>query len=151
MILFAQIALVAIAVFCLAYVVAHIRAGFKTRLVLFALLAIGLACGCGPVNGKPKSPSFVVVVHNDDLLYPETMNLSWWNASTIAGVQTATIPGGGSHVFFVGFMPDGFELDSTAYPAQSGGQVWQTPEYAGFYVFHVHYPTGVTWGEYPVR
>jgi hypothetical protein len=150
MILAAQIALLAIAVFCLGFVVMHIRAGFRTRLILFAFLTLGLLCGCGPVKTPPPSPSFVVVIHND-LAAPELVDLSWRRGATVGPRARATIPAGGWHSFFVGFTPDMVELDSAAFPAQSGGKIWQAPDYWGFYVFHVRYPSGATWCEYPVK
>jgi len=144
-----QVFLVLVALGCIVYAIHLLRNGSKGIRPFMILAVISASLGCGPVN-RQKDPSFVVVVHNTDT-YPETAVVSWWLGSTIAGVTTKTIAPGGSESFYVGFMPDGFELDTTAYPAQSGGQVWMTPEYRGFYVFHVLYPSGSSWGEVEVK
>ena len=153
--LLTQIALLVISVSCLAWACVLIRREGRGWLKS-VLLLVGLASlvGCGPMlnghSGSGAKNSFVVVVHNQDLAYPETVVLSWWRDSTIAGISTRMILAGGEAAFAIGAMPDGFELDTTAYPAQLGGQVWQTPEYRDFYVFHVYYPSGFAFGAFPV-
>jgi len=144
-----QVSLVLIAIGCLVYAVHLLRKGSKGIRPFLLLTAISASSlGCAP--SRPKDPSFVVVVHNQDT-YPETAVVSWWHESTITGITTKTIAPGGSETFYIGFVPDGFELDTTAHPAQLGGQVWMTPEYRGFYVFHVAYPSGSAWGEFEVK
>ena len=150
MVLFVQIVLVAIAVFCLGWAACKLRREMWMRVVLFAIMLLGFLA-CGPISKPPPRPSFVVVVHNLDIVYPETAVVSWWKDSEIIGITTRTIPAGGDATFFIGFIPDGFELDTTAHPAQSGGQAWSGPEISGCYVFHVVYPTGYTWKEYEVK
>jgi hypothetical protein len=140
--------LLIISVACLIYAGYLLRR--QTRGWLKSILFVtGLGLlGCAP--SRPKIMSFVVVVHNQDS-YPETAVVSWWHDSTISGVTTLTIPAGGSRAFFMGSMPDGFELDTTAHPAQLGGEVWMTPDYRDCYVFHVHYPSGFTWKQFKTK
>ncbi len=121
--------------------------------LLITLLALGIM-GCGPISKAAPSlgHGFAVVVHNQDTVAsPETATVTWWKGSSIVGRETYVMPPGGTATFFMGSTPDGFELDTSYYPAQAGGQVWQTPDYAGWLIFNVGYPSGSAWGEISVR
>ncbi len=123
-------------------------------LLPFALVAAGMVQGCGPMiyghSGGGPNYSFTVVVHNNDVAYAESVSVSWWLGSSVVGQSSVVIPAGGSFAFPMGHVaPDGFELDSAAHPAPYG-QVWQSPDYQGYWIFHVEYPSGVTWREFPV-
>lgn len=123
----------------------------KRLLFLLALILIG----CGPMinghSGGGQTYGFVVVVHNQDVAFAETATLSWWQGSTIVGSATYLMPAGGEATFVIGPTPDGIELDTTAHPAQAGGQVYQTPDYWGWHIYHVNYPSGFAWGDFPVQ
>jgi hypothetical protein len=124
------------------------RRPFLRFLLLLALLTFPFAA-CGPMlnghsGGQGPNFSFVIVVHNNDVAYAETASVCWWQGSAIVGSATRLMPAGGSVAIPVGPMPDGFEVDTLAWPAPYGA-VWQTPDYNDCYIFHVAYPQGTTW------
>lgn len=118
-------------------------------LVLLAALAL-LSASCGPMigAGAKQTQRFCVVVHNLDVAYAETASVTWWTDGVIRGRQEQLVPAGGEAVFALsGDRPEGFQIDTLAWPASSGGAVWQGPDYSGALIFHVLYPTRVTWTE----
>lgn len=91
------------------------------------------------------------MLENGDTAFAETFSVSWWRGSAIVGSETTLIPAGGEWPFFMGALPDGLEIDALAWPAQGGGNVYETPDYRRWKVFHVRYPNRATFGEVPAQ
>lgn len=125
---------------------------------LTSVVLILASFGCGPPQGSAPR-QFILVVHSNDVGFVDTAVVTWWRGSAVVGSSTVVVPAGpddprGGHpaqasIFMGPDAPDGFEVDVEGAWSAPNGAVWGRPDYAKWSVFHVVYPTGSSWGEWP--
>lgn len=103
-----------------------------------ALILALLLVACAP--SRPDRLHFVAVVHNTTTA-TEDVTIRWAIGGLYVGEAKRRIAAGCDGVVVMGELPpDLVEIDSLALQT-----AWGPPDWRGGLVFHVSYPSGVTW------
>lgn len=137
-------------IFSFAALVAALSALYLARKNRCAMVylagAVASLAGCGPITPPPTN-AFLVVFHNQSN-FPQNVTVRVWDAnSRFLGESRGKVQPGSEQTFRLGPTPaDLVEVD-----AGWGPVGWNGPDVAGFWVFHVVFPSGSTWKEFPVQ
>jgi len=119
------------------------------------LVAIFALAGCGPVNGPPKQPSFYLIFENQSSTAQVVSVTYWWTGYDMNGTPLGTYSAQlGEKVqphTSAPFRIDRIQPDLVDVRAGWGHLSWSGPDYSGYSVLHVVFPSGASWAEDPIK
>jgi len=158
-----QIVLGVIGVACVVFASAlfrrNIRRGWRIWSLLLApaLMALALSSsGCGPVS-SPSHRAFELEFRDDLGIGASFQIICYYQDPNQDQIFNAVLPPGGTVTVVVGATPQAINIQGAIWsggisgtgPVFWKGESYGESQFGTFWLFHIEYPSGVWWGQFP--